>query len=137
MTRFAAPLRLGMRMPPRLECVSKSQRQKQFFPVPADAPDKRTVPLVPVRESYLGRLAPYLDRDFRLSWTPTESSFPRMMWYRTPGRSLTLPPRIKTTECSCRLCPSPGMYTVTSTPLVRRTLATFRRAEFGFFGVVV
>src|SRR5512134_2770731 len=42
-----------------------------------------------------------------------------------------------TTECSWRLCPSPGMYTVTSTPLVRRTLATLRRAEFGFFGVVV
>jgi len=65
--------------------------------------------LEPVRESYLGRLVPYFDRDFRLSWTPTESSFPRMMWYRTPGRSFTRPPLIKTTECSCRLCPSPGM----------------------------
>src|SRR3989304_2996996 len=42
-----------------------------------------------------------------------------------------------TTECSCRLCPSPGMYTVTSMPLVSRTLATFRSAEFGFLGVVV
>src|SRR5437867_13333210 len=29
------------------------------------------------------------------------------------------------------------MYVVTSIPLVRRTRATFRRAEFGFFGVVV
>jgi hypothetical protein len=29
------------------------------------------------------------------------------------------------------------MYDVTSIPLVNRTLATFLRAEFGFFGVVV
>jgi hypothetical protein len=29
------------------------------------------------------------------------------------------------------------MYDVTDIPLVRRTLATFRRAEFGFLGVVV
>ena len=29
------------------------------------------------------------------------------------------------------------MYAVTSIRLVRRTLATFRSAEFGFFGVVV
>src|SRR4029450_9315711 len=29
------------------------------------------------------------------------------------------------------------MYEVTSIPLVRRTLAALRRAEFGFFGVVV
>src|SRR5439155_25086821 len=44
---------------------------------------------------------------------------------------------MSTTECSCRLCPSPGMYVVTSIPLVRRTRATLRRAEFGFFGVDV
>src|SRR5215208_6140260 len=54
-----------------------------------------------------------------------------------PGRSLTRPPRISTTECSWRLCPSPGMYVVTSIPFVSRTRATLRRAEFGFFGVVV
>ena len=42
-----------------------------------------------------------------------------------------------TTECSCRLWPSPPMYEMTSKPLVRRTLATLRRAEFGFLGVVV
>src|SRR5437667_7092051 len=42
-----------------------------------------------------------------------------------------------TIECSCRLWPTPGMYEVTSSPFVRRTRATFRRAEFGFFGVVV
>jgi len=29
------------------------------------------------------------------------------------------------------------MYEMTSNPLVKRTLATLRRAEFGFFGVVV
>src|SRR5881392_1556587 len=40
-------------------------------------------------------------------------------------------------ECSWRLCPIPGMYAVTSTPLVSRTRATLRSAEFGFFGVFV
>src|SRR6266516_736586 len=54
-----------------------------------------------------------------------------------PGRSRTRPPRMSTTECSCRLCPSPGMYAPTSIPFVRRTRATFRRAEFGFLGVCV
>jgi hypothetical protein len=29
------------------------------------------------------------------------------------------------------------MYVVTSIPFVKRTLATFRNAELGFFGVVV
>ena len=42
-----------------------------------------------------------------------------------------------TTECSWRLCPIPGIYADTSMPLVKRTRATFRSAEFGFFGVVV
>src|SRR6266545_717389 len=60
-----------------------------------------------------------------------------MILYRTPGRSFTRPPRTSTIECSCRLCPTPGMYAVTSIPLVSRTRATFRSAEFGFFGVVV
>src|ERR1041385_5549723 len=85
----------------------------------------------------LGRLAPYFDRAcFRLA-TPTESSVPRTTWYRTPGRSLTRPPRMSTIECSWRLWPMPGMYVVTSTPFVRRTRATLRSAEFGFFGVWV
>src|SRR3989338_9913392 len=44
---------------------------------------------------------------------------------------------MSTIECSCRLCPSPGMYAVTSSPFERRTRATFRSAEFGFFGVMV
>src|SRR3954466_527159 len=60
-----------------------------------------------------------------------------MILYRTPGRSFTRPPRTSTIECSCRLWPTPGMYAVTSMPLVRRTRATLRSAEFGFFGVVV
>src|SRR6266446_9347942 len=40
-------------------------------------------------------------------------------------------------ECSCRLCPSPGMYAVTSTPLESLTRATLRSAEFGFLGVMI
>ena len=55
----------------------------------------------------------------------------------TPGKSFTLPPLIRTTECSWRLCPSPGIYAVTSKPFESLTLATFLNAEFGFFGVVV
>src|SRR5213083_1234168 len=54
-----------------------------------------------------------------------------------PGRSFTRPPRIMTIECSWRLCPTPGMYVVTSMPFVSRTRATLRSAELGFFGVVV
>ena len=59
------------------------------------------------------------------------------MWYLTPGRSLTLPPLIRTTLCSCKLCPTPPIYAVTSNPFVSLTLATFLQAELGFFGVVV
>jgi hypothetical protein len=44
---------------------------------------------------------------------------------------------MRTTECSCKLWPTPGMYEVTSIPFVRRTRATLRNAEFGFFGVEV
>src|SRR6188472_2032769 len=83
------------------------------------------------------RFAPYLERPWRRSATPEVSSPPRITLYRKPGRSLTRPPRISTTECSWRLCPSPGMYAPTSMPFVSRTRATFRSAEFGFFGVVV
>src|SRR5271154_5509071 len=84
-----------------------------------------------------GRLAPYFERAcFRFS-TPAASSVPRTMWYRTPGRSFTRPPRTSTIECSCKLWPMPGMYVVTSTEFVKRTRATLRKAEFGFFGVCV
>src|SRR5437763_884152 len=60
-----------------------------------------------------------------------------MILYRTPGRSFTRPPRTSTIECSCRLCPTPGMYAVTSIWLLSFTRATLRSAEFGFLGVVV
>ncbi len=85
----------------------------------------------------LGFFAPYFERPCRRSETPEVSNAPRTVWYRTPGKSFTLPPRNKITECSCRLCPSPPIYVVTSYPLVRRTRATFLSAEFGFLGVVV
>src|SRR3954471_14636139 len=59
------------------------------------------------------------------------------MRYFTPGKSLTLPPLTKTTECSCKLWSIPGIKAVISTPEVNRTLATLRKAEFGFLGVIV
>src|SRR5687767_16006521 len=59
------------------------------------------------------------------------------MWYRTPGRSRTRPPRTRTIECSCRLCPSPPMYAVISFPFDSRARAILRSAELGCLGVVV
>ena len=53
--------------------------------------------------------APYLLRPCFRSRTPAASRVPRMMWYLTDGRSLTRPPRTRTTECSWRLWPMPGM----------------------------
>ncbi len=50
---------------------------------------------------------------------------------------MTRPPRTRTTECSWRLCPSPGMYAQTSLLLLSRTRATLRSAELGFRGVWV
>jgi hypothetical protein len=85
----------------------------------------------------LGRFVPYFDRLCIRPSTAVASRTPRTTWYRTPGRSLTRPPRNRTTECSWSLCPSPGMYAETSEPFVRRTRATLRRAELGFLGVVV
>src|SRR5919199_620607 len=82
-------------------------------------------------------MAPYRLRACLRFLTPCVSSDPRMILYRTPGRSFTRPPRTSTIECSCRLWPTPGMYAVTSMPLVRRTRATLRSAELGFLGVVV
>src|ERR1019366_4690800 len=90
-----------------------------------------------IRSYVLGLLAPYFDLLCLRSATPAVSKAPRMTWYRTPGRSFTRPPRMSTIECSCRLCPTPGMYVVTSIPFVSRTRATFRSAEFGFLGVEV
>jgi hypothetical protein len=80
---------------------------------------------------------PYFDLEVFLPLTPNKSYLPRMILYLTPGKSLTRPPRIKTMECSCKLCASPGMYAVTRRPFVNLILATFRTAEFGFFGALV
>src|ERR1700674_6089376 len=84
-----------------------------------------------------GRFAPYFERPCLRFSTPAASSVPRTTWYRTPGKSFTRPPRTSTMECSCKLWPMPGMYVVTSTEFVKRTRATLRSAEFGFFGVCV
>src|SRR5829696_5764903 len=56
------------------------------------------------RHAYLA-FTPYCERAFLRSDTPAASSVPRTTLYRTPGRSLTRPPRTSTTECSCRLWP--------------------------------
>src|SRR5262249_5203171 len=85
----------------------------------------------------LGAFPPYFDPARFSCLPPPASSAPRTMWYRTPGRSLTRPPRTSTTECSCRLWPSPGMKAVISVPFVSLTLATLRRAELGLRGVIV
>ena len=55
-----------------------------------------------------GRLAPYLERDVRLFESPSKSNFPWTALYLAPGTSLAFPPRTRTTECFCKLCPSPG-----------------------------
>src|SRR5439155_16457547 len=89
------------------------------------------------RHYYEPFLAPYLERPCLRSDTPAASSAARITLYRTPGRSLTRPPRTSTTECSWRLWPSPGMYVPTSIPFVSRTRAILRSAEFGFLGVIV
>lgn len=52
---------------------------------------------------------PYFDLPRRLYGSPSKSIFPRIQWEFTPGASFTRPPRTKTTEFSCELCPSPGM----------------------------
>jgi hypothetical protein len=75
----------------------------------------------------------YLDLLCVLPATPDVSSAPRTMWYLTPGKSFTLPPLTNTIECSCKLCPSPGMHSLH----YHLSHATLRIAEFGFFGVVV
>jgi hypothetical protein len=67
----------------------------------------------------------------------TKSIAPLTKWYLTPGQSWLRPPLTSTTLCCCTLCPSPGIYAVTTLPVLNRTLATFRSAELGFFGFVV
>lgn len=55
----------------------------------------------------------------------------------SPIRSTVRPPRTRTTECSCRLWPSPMMYAVTTLPSESFILATLRSAEFGLRGLTV
>src|SRR5205814_8737333 len=69
------------------------------------APAGRSLPWHP--SPYALALAPYLDRAFLRSRTPAVSRVPRMILYRTPGRSRTRPARTSTMECSCRLWPMP------------------------------
>src|SRR5436305_14005284 len=71
--------------------------------------DRAGLDIGTARHQLLPFLAPYFERACLRSVTPPVSSAARMILYRKPGRSLTRPPRTSTTECSCRLCPSPGM----------------------------
>ncbi|GKE25393.1 hypothetical protein Tco_1436905 [Tanacetum coccineum] len=50
-----------------------------------------------------GFSAPYFDLPFLRSGIPNKSLTPRIQWDFTPGESFTLPPLIKTIECSCEL----------------------------------
>jgi hypothetical protein len=60
-----------------------------------------------------------------------------MARYFIPGKSFTRPPRINTTENFCKLWPpSPGICAVINFKFDNRILATLRKAEFGFLGVV-
>jgi len=88
----------------------------------------------PACDYCLGFLAPYLLLAVIRLMTPVKSSAPRTHLYRTPGRSCVRPPLTSTTLCSCNRWPSPGIYACTVFPEFKRTLATFRFAEFGFFG---
>jgi len=85
----------------------------------------------------LGFLVPYFDRLVIRLPTPLKSSEPRTTWYLTPGQSWALPPRTKTTLCCWILWPLPGIYAVTTLPLLNLILAVFRSPEFGFFGFVI
>src|SRR5687768_10750843 len=86
---------------------------------------------------YLAFFVPYLKRLCLRPSTPAQSSLPRMMSYRTAGRSRTRPPGTGTIERSCRLWPSQEMYAVVSRPYEIRTRAILRSEKIGFFGVIV
>jgi len=79
-------------------------------------------------------LAPYLLLAVALSTTAPRSSAPLTTLYRTPGKSCVRPPRMRTTLCSCNVCPSPGIYAHTVLPVESFTRATLRFPEFGFLG---
>lgn len=114
-------------------------RLKDLFLRPAlsDKPIKNDVPEASSIHFDFGLSAPYLDLPLLRSGIPSKSLTPRIRWDFTPGESFTLPPLTKTIGCSCELWPSPGMWANISCRLLNRTLAILRRAEFGFFGVLV
>jgi hypothetical protein len=108
-------------------------------------------------DSY-GDSPPYFDLDFVLPATPLKSSAPLTTLYcplattpstlsraggqrgeltLIPGKSLVRPPLIMTTLCSCKLCPSPGIYAIVLFPVDNLTRQTLRTAELGFLGLVV
>ena len=84
--------------------------------------------------SLIDLFLPYLEREVFLSKTPNKSNLPLIHLYFTPGRSLVRPPRTITIEWLCNECPSPGIYAVIVFLVDNLTLATFLKAELGFFG---
>jgi hypothetical protein len=93
----------------------------------------------------LGRFTPYFER-LRLRLTllvddgpmaPEASSVPADDVVANAREVLHAAPANEDDRVLLEVVPSPGMYEVTSMPLVRRTRQTLRSAEFGFFGVVV
>jgi len=131
------------------ECSRLHYRYRSFGRAPYSSILGRNVVVVPStdREKQvpeassihidLGFSAPYFDLPLLRSGIPSKSLTPRIQWDFTPGKSFTLPPLIKTIECSCKLWPSPGMWANISCRLLNRTLTILRRAEFGFLGVLV
>ncbi len=63
-----------------------------------------------------------------------QSYFPLTTVTLTPGRSCVRPPSMRTTLCSCKVCPSFGINAVNSFPFDNLTRQHFLWAEFGFFG---
>ena len=64
-----------------------------------------------------------------------QSYLPRTTLSLTPGRSCVRPPCTRTTWCSCRLWPSPGMKQTASRPVLSLTRQHLRLAELGFLGL--
>src|SRR5438445_12373465 len=111
--RYRGPPRVAaafVKVPGWLKSLLPAGTQARYVSAPKGL---KTFGKPPHETGYLagafGAFAPYFDRPCLRSFTPPASSAPRTMWYRTPGKSLTRPPRTSTTECSCRLWPSPGM----------------------------
>lgn len=84
---------------------------------------------------YADFFTPYFDRFCLRFFTFLKSITPPTKRYFTPGRSFTLPPLTRTTECSCKVWPSPGIYAITRDRVVNSTFVTFLFAELGFLGL--